>query len=174
MTVTSSIVCGRAHPYIMSLKPCGRRGVAPIEASGGKTIRHRLNRGGNRALHVICVVRLRRHQPTRDYVARRTAEGKTKAETIRCLKRYIAREIYRAIQQPSPTTIAPRSICYPVPSFTIAAALAIRSLGLELFRAAKCEEIRRKACHATPDPTSVSFPRYSHALRHLRCSQLAP
>ena len=87
-------------------------GVAPLEASSGKTVRHRLNRGGNRqanrALHVICVVRLRRHQPTRDYLARRVAEGKTKAETIRCLKRYIAREIYRAIQQPSPTTIAPR------------------------------------------------------------------
>jgi transposase len=81
-------------------------GVAPIEASSGKTIRHRLNRGGNRqanrALHVICVVRLRRHQPTRDYLARRIAEGRTKAETMRCLKRYIAREIYRAIQTTQP------------------------------------------------------------------------
>ena len=57
-------------------------GVCPLEASSGKTIRHRLNRGGNRdanrALHVILVVRMRRHQPTRDYIARRLAEGKTK------------------------------------------------------------------------------------------------
>ena len=69
-------------------------GVCLLEASSGKTIRHRLNRGGNRdanrALHVILVVRLRRHQPTRDYMARRLAEGKTKNEIIRCLKRYIA------------------------------------------------------------------------------------
>ena len=76
-------------------------GVAPVEASSGTTIRHRLNRGGNknanRALHIICVVRLRRHQPTRDYLARRTAEGRTKPEIMRCIKRYIAREIYHAV-----------------------------------------------------------------------------
>ena len=76
-------------------------GVSPIEASSGKTVRHRLNRGGNRdanrALHVVCVVRLRRHQPTRDYLARRIGEGRTKPEIMRCLKRYIAREIYHAV-----------------------------------------------------------------------------
>jgi transposase len=76
-------------------------GVSPIEASSGKTVRHRLNRGGNRdanrALHVICVVRLRRHQPTRDYLARRIGEGRTKLEIMRCIKRYIAREIYHAV-----------------------------------------------------------------------------
>jgi transposase len=86
-------------------------GVSPLKASSGKTIRHRLNRGGNRdanrALHVILVVRLRRHQPTRDYLARRLAEGKTKNEIMRCLKRYIAREIYRAVQEFGPETIAP-------------------------------------------------------------------
>ncbi len=64
-------------------------GVCPLEASSGKTVRHRLNRGGNRdanrALHVILVVRMRRHQPTRDYMARRLAEGKTKNEIMRCL-----------------------------------------------------------------------------------------
>jgi transposase len=79
-------------------------GVCPVEASSGKTIRHRLNRGGdrdaNRALHVILVVRLRRHQPTRDYMARRTAEGKSKNEVMRCLKRYIAREVFHALQPP--------------------------------------------------------------------------
>ncbi len=72
-------------------------GVAPVEASSGKTIRHRLNRGANRALHIVCVVRLRRHQPTRDYLARRTAEGRTKPEIMCCIKRYIAREVYHAV-----------------------------------------------------------------------------
>lgn len=82
-------------------------GVCPLEASSGKTVRHRLNRAGNRdanrALHVILVVRLRRHQPTRDYMTRRLTEGKTKNEVMRCLKRYIAREIFHALQ-PSRTT----------------------------------------------------------------------
>lgn len=77
-------------------------GVSPVEASSGKTTRHRLNRGGDRhanaALHRIVIVRLRqRHPPTIDYVARRTAEGKSKREIIRCLKRYVAREVYRAL-----------------------------------------------------------------------------
>ena len=74
-------------------------GVAPIEASSGKVVRHRLNRGGNReanrALYMICLARMRRdRRTTQKYVARRTAEGKSKREIIRCLKRYIAREAY--------------------------------------------------------------------------------
>ncbi len=73
-------------------------GVCPIPASSGKTNRHRLNRGGNRAansaLFRVVVVRMRWHQPTIEYVERRSAEGKTKREIIRCLKRYVAREIY--------------------------------------------------------------------------------
>jgi transposase len=73
-------------------------GSCPIPASSGKTTRHRLNRGGNRqanaALYRVVVTRLRAHQPTLDYVRRRTAEGKSKAEIIRCLKRFVAREIY--------------------------------------------------------------------------------
>jgi transposase len=77
-------------------------GVSPIEASSGKVVRHRLNRGGNRdanrALHTVLVVRMRRHQPTRDYIARRLAEGKTKKEAMRCVKRYIAREIFHALR----------------------------------------------------------------------------
>ncbi|OZG61427.1 transposase, partial [Bifidobacterium lemurum] len=76
-------------------------GACPLPASSGRTSRHRLNRGGNRqgnkALHQIAVVRLRHHQPTRDYMAKRTREGKSKMETIRCLKRYIAREIHRVL-----------------------------------------------------------------------------
>lgn len=76
-------------------------GVSPIEASSGKVVRHRLNRGGNRdancALHMICVVRMGSDRRTRSYVARRTAEGKNKWEIMRCLKRYIAREVYRVL-----------------------------------------------------------------------------
>jgi transposase len=76
-------------------------GVAPIPASSGKRDRHRLNRGGdrqaNRALHIIAIVRMRHDQCTRDYVERRTAEGLSKKEVIRCLKRHIAREIYKAL-----------------------------------------------------------------------------
>lgn len=72
--------------------------MAPLPASSGQTQRHRLNRGGHRqanaALYRTVIVRLRFHQPTIDYLQRRTAEGKTKAEIIRCLKRYVAREAW--------------------------------------------------------------------------------
>ena len=76
-------------------------GAAPVPASSGKVVRHRLNPGGNRdanrALHVVALNRMRRDPRTQQYVARRTAEGKSKREAMRCLKRYIARETYRAI-----------------------------------------------------------------------------
>jgi transposase len=79
--------------------------VSPIEASSGKVVRHRLNRGGNRdanrALHMICVVRMGSDRRTQHYVARRTAEGKSKREIMRCLKRYIAREVYRVLVPPT-------------------------------------------------------------------------
>jgi transposase len=78
-------------------------GSSPIPASSGQTRRHRLNRGGNRqanaALYRIVLVRMRYHQPTKDYVQRRTSEGKSKREIIRCLKRYVAREVYTALRQ---------------------------------------------------------------------------
>lgn len=74
-------------------------GAAPLPASSGRTHRHRLNRGGDRqanaALHRIVICRLRWDQRTRDYMHRRTTEGLTKKEIIRCLKRYVAREIYQ-------------------------------------------------------------------------------
>jgi transposase len=77
-------------------------GASPIPASSGKTTRHRLNYGGdrqaNRALHLIAVSRMRYCERTRAYVKRRTAEGKTKREIIRCLKRYIAREVYNTLR----------------------------------------------------------------------------
>lgn len=80
-------------------------GVAPLPASSGRTHRHRLNRGGDRAanaaLHRIVICRLRWDQRTRDYMQRRTTEGLSKKEIIRCLKRYAAREIYQAITNPA-------------------------------------------------------------------------
>jgi hypothetical protein len=82
-------------------------GSSPIQASSGKTTRHRLNRGGDRqansALYRIVVVRLRWHQPTKDYVARRTKEGKSKKEIIRCLNRYVAREVFAVLRKMSQT-----------------------------------------------------------------------
>jgi transposase len=92
----------RLHSEAAFAALCGSN---PIPASSGKTSRHRLNRGGNRqanaTLHRVAVVRLRWHEPTQKYMERRLAEGKTKAEIMRCLKRYIAREIYRVL---CPTT----------------------------------------------------------------------
>jgi len=79
-------------------------GASPVDASSGKQIRHRLNRGGDRqansALWTIAMTRLAHDPRTKAYAARRTAEGKTKKEIIRCLKRYIAREIYKALCRP--------------------------------------------------------------------------
>jgi len=76
-------------------------GGSPVDASSGRRQRHRLNRGGNRdanrALWVIVLVRLARDPRTRRYVERRTGEGLTKKEVIRCLKRYVAREIYKIL-----------------------------------------------------------------------------
>ncbi|MGI4768921.1 MAG: transposase, partial [Janthinobacterium lividum] len=76
-------------------------GVSPVPASSGKTVRHRLNRGGDRAansaLHIIAIGRLRTDDRTKTYVAKRVAEGHSKLEAIRCVKRYIAREVFNLI-----------------------------------------------------------------------------
>ena len=76
-------------------------GVSPVPASSGKTIRHRLNRGGDRAansaLHIIAIGRLRTDPKTKAYVAKRIAEGHSKLDAIRALKRYIAREVFTLI-----------------------------------------------------------------------------
>lgn len=78
-------------------------GVCPVPASSGKVTRHRLNRGGDRAansaLHIIAIGRLRTDPRSKAYVARRIAEGHSKLEALRCLKRYIAREVYYLIRQ---------------------------------------------------------------------------
>jgi transposase len=76
-------------------------GVCPIPAASGLTNRHRLSRAGHReanaALYRTVIVRMRFHQPTIDYVARRTADGLSKREIIRCLKRFVAREVYQRV-----------------------------------------------------------------------------
>ena len=81
-------------------------GVAPIPASSGQTIRYRLDRSGdrqlNRALHQILVTRRRIHQPTITYIERRISEGKTRREANRCLKRYLARNLYRLLENGAP------------------------------------------------------------------------
>ena len=80
-------------------------GVNPIPASSGKTNRHRLNRGGDRqanaALYRIVIVRLCHDARTQAYMRRRTTEGMSKRDVIRCLKRYVVREVYSAIQNPA-------------------------------------------------------------------------
>lgn len=84
-------------------------GVAPIPASSGRTHRHRLNRGGDRAannaLHTIVLVRMRYDERTRAYVARRTKEGLSKKDITRCLKRFVAREVYRTLTSTAPDPI---------------------------------------------------------------------
>jgi transposase len=99
----------RLHSEAALARLCG---TAPIPASSGTTIRHRLHRGGDRqansALHMIVINRLRWHPPTRAYLARRTAEGKTKKEIIRCLKRAVIRELYTALKTDLPDLTQPR------------------------------------------------------------------
>ena len=79
-------------------------GCAPIPASSGQTVRYRLDRGGdrrlNRALHMILVTRRRAHAPTIAYIDRRIQEGKSRREATRCLKRYLARNLYRLLENP--------------------------------------------------------------------------
>jgi transposase len=101
--VTSGDNPQRIHSEAAFAKLCG---VAPQPASSGRTTgRHRLSRGGDRnansALYIVTIVRMRHHEATREYLARRTAEGLSKREIIRCLKRYIAREVYAALPRSS-------------------------------------------------------------------------
>jgi transposase len=92
---------GRMRSEAAFAKLCG---ACPIPASSGKTNRHRLNRGGDRrannALFTVVLVRMRHDPATRAYVARRIAEGKSRKEIMRCLKRFVAREVYQALTNP--------------------------------------------------------------------------
>lgn len=103
--VAATVLCAWSHPGRIHSEAAFAMlaGVAPIPANSGQvTTRHRLNRYGdrqlNRALHTIVLSRIRYHNTTRDYVARRTTEGKTSREIKRCLKRYVARDLYRLLE----------------------------------------------------------------------------
>jgi transposase len=78
-------------------------GAAPVPASSGQVVRHRLNRGGdrqlNQALHTIVMLRQTHHGPTRTYTSRRIAQGKSQREIRRCLKRSLARQLYRLLER---------------------------------------------------------------------------
>jgi transposase len=104
LLITAGDNPGRLHSEASFAALCG---VSPVEASSGRTSRRRLNRGGDRqanaALYRIALSRLRWDQPTRQYMDKRITEGKTKREAMRCLKRYIAREVYHLITTPTPT-----------------------------------------------------------------------
>ena len=106
----AQLLCSWSHPGRVHSEAAFARlaGAAPIPASSGQTIRHRLDRSGdrklNRTLHQIAVTRRRWHQPTIDYIDRRVREGKTKREATRCLKRYLARSLYRLLEHQPPIT----------------------------------------------------------------------
>jgi len=110
MLITAGYNTDRVRSEAAFAKLCG---ACPIPAGSGKTSgRHRLNRGGNRqanaALYRVVIVRMRWHPPTIAYVERRTGEGLTKKDIIRCLKRFVARELYQLLPEPS-TREKPRS-----------------------------------------------------------------
>ena len=103
--VAAQLIVAWSHPGRLRSEACFARlaGVAPIPASSGHTQRHRLSRGGdrqlNRALHTIVLPR-RQHDPaTRDYIAKKIAEGKSRRDATRLLKRYLARHLYRLLEQ---------------------------------------------------------------------------
>ena len=103
--VTAAVVlCVWSHPGRVRSEAALAQiaGTCPIPASSGKRTRHRLNPGGNReanhALWQIVITRMSSHAPTRAYAGRRAAEGLSKKEIIRCLKRYVAREVYRHLR----------------------------------------------------------------------------
>jgi transposase len=109
--VAATVLCAWSHPGRIRSEAAFAMlaGVAPIPATSGQvTNRHRLNRYGdrqlNRALHTIVLSRIRYDERTRGYRDRRTSEGKTPREIKRCLKRYIARDLYRLLETPPTTT----------------------------------------------------------------------
>jgi transposase len=113
-TVTAAVIIGRtAGAKRFRSEACFARhaGTAPIPASSGKTVRHRLHRGGdrqlNRAIHIIALGRMAGDPDTRAYIERRVSEGKTKLEAIRCLKRHIARQIWHLLYNTQPATPDP-------------------------------------------------------------------
>lgn len=111
MLVTAGSNNSRIRSEAAFAKLCG---ACPVPASSGTVKRHRLNRGGNRqanaALYRTVVVRMRWHEPTRAYMQRRIAEGLSKREVIRCLKRFVAREVYHLLPEPAVATLPAKSL----------------------------------------------------------------
>jgi transposase len=101
----AELLCAWSHPGRLRSEAAfaALAGVAPIAASSGKVTRHRLNRGGdrqlNRALHTIVLTRLTHHPETKAYAARRASEGKTAREIKRCLKRHVARRLFKLLER---------------------------------------------------------------------------
>jgi transposase len=127
-TVTAAIIIGHtagAQRFPTDGHFARHAGTAPIPASSGKTQRHRLHRGGdrqlNRAIHIIALSRARNDPHTQAYLARKHAEGKTKLEAIRCLKRHLARRIWRLLyttQTPAGPTVLIKHSNSQIPTFT--------------------------------------------------------
>jgi transposase len=127
--VTAAIIVGHtagAKRFPTDAQFARHAGVAPIPASSGNTQRHRLHRGDdrqlNRALHIIALSRARTDPTTRAYLDRRHADGKTKIEAIRCLKRHLARHIWRVLYTTEPMT--------PTPVITRRQTVAVTAPGL--------------------------------------------
>jgi transposase len=97
-----------ADRFATDAKLARAAGIAPIPASSRRTDRHRLDRCGNRqinaAIHRMAVTRARCDPQTRDYIARKKAEGKTNRDAIRCLKRHLARRVWQLLRAPAPST----------------------------------------------------------------------
>ena len=118
-TLTAATLIGRtagAERFETDARFARQAGTAPIPVSSGKRDRHRLHRGGdrqlNRALHTIAITRAQRDPETRAYLDRKIAEGKTRKEALRCLKRYLARRFHHLLSEPhahQPTTRRSRS-----------------------------------------------------------------
>jgi transposase len=106
--VAARLIVAWSHPGRLRSEAAFARlaGVAPVPASSGQTVQHRLSRGGdrqlNRALHTIVLHRRQHDTTTQDYIARRIAEGKSKRDATRLLKRYLARHLYRVLEQQTP------------------------------------------------------------------------
>jgi transposase len=108
--VAAQLIVTWSHHDRIDSEACFARlaGVAPLPASSGLTTRHRLSRSGdrqlNRALHTVILHRRQHDAATRDYIARRVAEGKSARDATRILKRYLARHLYRVMQNSTPPT----------------------------------------------------------------------
>jgi transposase len=102
--VAAQLIVSWSHPGRVRSEAAFAKlaGVAPIEASSGTVVRHRLNRFGdrqlNRALHTIVMVRIRQDPETKAYVQRRVEQGRSTREIKRCLKRYVARQLFRQLE----------------------------------------------------------------------------